>query len=704
MEKLNQFPFVKIITPFCLGIYLGIFQNLYFPVYFLFLPILLFFIALSKNFRKKRLFQGISFFVLLFLLGNIHSYYYNELNNKNHFSKISNKQDYLLGYINESPTQKGGSIKSFVKITGVLRNDSIFACTGNILCYFKKDSLTPQIEYGKNVLLKSNFQNFTPPPNPFQFSAKDYYCFKNIFHVEFSERNEFKFIDGFSGNPFKKFALDVRNGLLENYNKCKIPEKELSVLKALVLGYDDDISDEVILTYSATGVMHILSVSGLHIGVVYLVLKSLLSFLNGTRKKELIKLCLLITFLWMYALVTGFSSSVVRAALMFSIFSWGNTFNYYNNIFNILAFSAFVLLAIEPFYLANVGFQLSYFALIGILLIQPIFTKIYSPKNKIINFAYSTTTVSIAATIGTLAFNLYYYHQFPVYFIPANIVAIPLSTMIIYGGFLQFLFSFFGTIGVWYTNALTFSIYILNKTLEFIENLPYSNLQPISFSKMEGLILIIFFFLFTLYFYQKSTKLFFASLLTLIVFFIYSFTNAYYYSNKSQLLIYKIKNQTAIEISAEGNSIFISNLELYFDQWMQKFHCQPYRSNNHISKTDFINISDISSIKYCSKNIAINNSIISIGKVHFLVVDSQNYSILSKSQLINNFKGIIFKGNFNFFKLDMNLKPMFIFDSTFNNRFKSKLLAKLKKTKKEHWDVNSMGAYLFEEKRDLLNS
>jgi hypothetical protein len=116
----------------------------------------------------------------MLLFGNIQSYYYNELNNKNHFSNFANSQDYLIGYINESPTQKGNSIKSFVRVTGILKNDTIIPCIGNLLCYFKKDTLTSQIEYGKNIILKSNFQEFIAPPNPCQFSAKDYYCFKNI--------------------------------------------------------------------------------------------------------------------------------------------------------------------------------------------------------------------------------------------------------------------------------------------------------------------------------------------------------------------------------------------------------------------------------------------------------------------------------------------------------------------------------------------
>jgi len=705
MEKLNQFPFVKIVIPFCTGIYLGIFQNFYVSFLFFLIPLLLFLISILKKFKNKRIWQGSSYFVFFLMLGNILSFYNNELFRSNHFSKIAiSNQDYLIGYLNESPTIKGESYKSVLKINSVIKDKKKVAAVGNLLVYFKKVDLNEKIKYGQNIIIKANFNEFTPPPNPFQFSAKDYYYFKNIYHVQFSDFGDFRFLNSYSGNPFQKFALETRDNLIELYNKFNIPEDELSVLKALVLGYDDDVSDEVILTYSATGVMHILSVSGLHIGVVYLVLKYLLSFLNGTRKKELLKLILLIVFLWVYSLVTGFSSSVVRAALMFSFFSIGTYFKLFNNIFNILSFSALVLLVIDPFYLANVGFQLSYFALLGILLLQPLFAQWYSSENYIVNFIYSTSTVSIAATIGTLAFNLYYYHQFPLYFIPANIIAIPLSTLIIYGGFVLIPLYLLGYIGELFSLLLTKIITLLNYSLNFIDSLPYSNLQPISFTKLEGFILIVATFFLTMFFYHKSNKLLYAFATVSFIFIFYNSYLFYQKSNTSQLLVYKIKNHTAIEISSRTESIFISKKELYENQWMQKFHCQPYRSNLYISSTKWINDSISVNRNYRTPNFAIKENIIALGKDKFLLLNQSNYHLLHEHKFINNFKGIILSGTFKFINLKMKVKPILIFDSTFNNPFKSSLLAKLKRNDQNFWDVTSMGAFFYEQKSDLINS
>jgi competence protein ComEC len=705
MEKLNQFPFVKIIIPFCIGIYLGIFQNIYFPILFLSIPILLFLISLLKKFRNKRIWQGTSYFVFFIVLGNTLSYYNNELYRKNHFSKIAkNNNDYLIGYIDESPTTKGESYKTVVQINKVFDGKKDYSACGNLLVYFKKEALSDKIKYGQNVIIKANFNEFTSPPNPFQFSAKEYYCFKNIYHVQFSDIGNFRFLSGYSGNYFQKFALETRDNLIDMYDKFKIPQDELSVLKALVLGYDDDVSDEVILTYSATGVMHILSVSGLHIGVVYLVLRYLLSFLNGNRKKELLKLILLIAFLWTYALITGFSSSVVRAALMFSLFSIGTYYKFFNNIFNILSFSAFVLLVIDPFYLANVGFQLSYFALLGILLIQPLFAKWYSSENYIVNFIYSTSTVSIAATIGTLAFNLYYYHQFPLYFIPANIIAIPLSTVIIYGGFLLIPLSLFSKIGALFSLLLTKTITILNSSLNYIDSLPNSNLQPISFTKIEGFVLIVATFFLVMFYYHKSKKLFYAFIFTSLIFIA---TSNYLYfknSNSSQLLVYKIKHQTAIEVSSKGESVFLSKKELFDNQWMQKFHCQPYRSNYYISKTKWISDSVFESRNYSKTYFGLKENIIVVGQAKFLLLNQVNYHLMQDQEFINNFKGIILSGSFKFFNIKNKVKPILVFDSSFNNPFKSSILAKLKKSNQNFWDVTTMGAFFYEQKSNLINS
>jgi len=705
MEKLNQFPFVKIIIPFCIGIYLGIFQSIYIPFLLFIFPVFIFSISFLKKFKNKRIWQGTAYFLFFLILGNVLSFYNNELFRQNHFSKIAiSNQDYLIGYINESPTKKGESYKTVVKIDRVIHNKKVYQAYGNLLTYFKREALSEKIKYGQNIIIKANYNEFTAPPNPFQFSAKEYYCFKNIYHVQFSDVGNFRFLNGYSGNYFQKFALETRDDLIDIYNKFGIPEDELSVLKALVLGYDDDVSDEVILTYSATGVMHILSVSGLHIGVVYLVLRHLLSFLNGNRKKELIKLILLIVFLWTYALITGFSSSVVRAALMFSVFSIGTYYKFFNNIFNILSFSAFILLVIDPFYMANVGFQLSYFALLGILLIQPLFAKWYSSQNYLVNFIYSTSTVSIAATLGTLSFNLYYYHQFPLYFIPANIIAIPLSTLIIYGGFLLIPLTFLGKIGELFSVLLTKIITFLNYSLDFIDSFPNSNLQPISFTKMEGIILIAATFFLTMFYYHKSKKLLYAFISVSIIFTVYTSYIFYEKSNTSQLIVYKIKNQTAIEVSSKKESLFISKKELFENQWMQKFHCQPYRSNFYISNTKWINDSCRENINFYTTNFALNKNIIALGNDKFLLLNQSNYHLIQEQEFINNFKGIILSGTFKFFNVKSSVKPILIFDSTFNNPFKSSILAKLKKNNQNFWDVTTMGAFFYEQKSNLINS
>jgi hypothetical protein len=207
-----------------------------------------------------------------------------------------------------------------------------------------------------------------------------------------------------------------------------------------------------------------------------------------------------------------------------------------------------------------------------------------------------------------------------------------------------------------------------------------------------------------MFYYHKSNKLFYAFVFTSLIFIA---TSNYLYlknSNSSQLLVYKIKHQTAIEVSSKGESVFISKKELFDNQWMQKFHCQPYRSNYYISKTKWISDSVLESRNYSKTYFGLKENIIVVGQAKFLLLNQANYHLLQNQEFINNFKGIILSGSFKFFNIKNKVKPILVFDSSFNNPFKSSILAKLKKSNQNFWDVTTMGAFFYEQKSNLINS
>lgn len=691
----NKIPFVKLLLPFAVGIYFYLFDILFIPFYFFILPVVLFVLGKQKQFRKLNVIQGFAIHLFLFIAGNYLSYLNHEIKYENHFSKIAkNKQGLFWGYVAETPVQKGKSIRVVFEVDQYHYKKNIENVKGKILCYFQKTELAQQIDYGDYLFIPADFSELTPPANPNQFSAKDFFKYQNIFHASFLKNDLFILEKSQSHFNFKKLALHTRSFFIHQIFSMPLSDEAKTIIAALVLGYDDEIDKEVILDFAETGVMHILSVSGLHIGVVFLILQNLLVFLNKDRKKQYLKLFILISFLWFYAYLTGFSTSVVRAALMFSLISLGTTFKLNNNIFNILAFSAFMLLVFNPGYLVNVGFQLSYSALAGILLIQPLFDKIWQPENKVVYFLYSTATVSTAATLGTLPLNLYYYHQFPLYFIPSNILAIPLSTVCIYLGFLLLIFLPFDFIVLFLSKLTNLVIRILNYSLSEMAAWPYSNIQPITFSKAEILFLYIAIIFTLVFIYFPRAKLIKAGLLCFIVYFIYSIYNVFPKVKQTMLVVYQIPGTTAIEIKQQHTSFFISDKSLCYDRWMQKFHCQPFRSEQNIKYTEFIPLNNnLKPQKIYSKNFISNDKFFQYNDKLFAVFDNSDLKVFLIGKNIKT-DYILLQGEFNFFDVRKLYNQYIILDNTFKIRGKTKLLALLKKQNKMVWDIKKDGAFV----------
>jgi competence protein ComEC len=205
-----------------------------------------------------------------------------------------------------------------------------------------------------------------------------------------------------------------------------------------------------------------------------------------TRIKWL-RALILLTGLWMYALVTGLSPSVLRAATMFSFIIAGQALNRQAYIYNSIAASAFLLLLVQPAILFEVGFQLSYMAVIFIVFLHPYLYRLLSFRYKILNSAWSLTCVSLAAQAGTVPLSLFYFHQFPSYFILSNFVVIPAATVIIYGAALLFIASPIPVLLEIFGLLLNKFLQMVNFMIFFIEKMPGSLIANIRFAEWEAI-------------------------------------------------------------------------------------------------------------------------------------------------------------------------------------------------------------------------
>ncbi|MBT8304841.1 MAG: ComEC family competence protein [Bacteroidia bacterium] len=301
---------------------------------------------------------------------------------------------------------------------------------GKLLLNIDKDSLNTALDVDDELYINTRLNDIVGPLNPHQFDYGKYLEKKYVYHQIFASNKEILVVPNTKKSIFG-FAHQIRKTINTKLNQYDFKPNEIAIINAILLGQKQDLSKDMYSQYSAAGVIHILAVSGLHVGIILLILQQIFRPLNRLRKGRNIKIVLILILLWCFATVAGLSPSVVRAVTMFSIVAIGINLKRPTNIFNTLAISMFILLLIKPMFLFDVGFQLSYLAVFSIVWIQPLIYKKWIPKNKVIDYFWQLFTVTLAAQIGVAPLSIFYFHQFPGLFFISNLVIIPLLGIIL---------------------------------------------------------------------------------------------------------------------------------------------------------------------------------------------------------------------------------------------------------------------------------
>lgn len=308
--------------------------------------------------------------------------------------------------------------------------------SGQLLVSLPGGTEIEQFQVDDELLVWTRIDSLAPPLNPHQFSYKAYLEGLGIYQQ--LRLNEDAFIRVEAPSPtLLGFAAKLRNTIVARLREARFGKEALSVVQALLLGQRNDLSSETYEAYKNAGAVHLLAVSGLHIGILLWLLHWLLAPLEGFRNGKSIKLILLLVLLWGYALLAGLSASILRAVSMFSFVAYALYLNRPTNTYNILALSMFfVLLAINPRLLFQAGFQMSYAAVVAIVWIYPLLQKLWSPRIWLLSKAWQLLSVSLAAQLGVLPISLYYFHQFPGLFFVTNLLVIPFLGLVLGLGFL----------------------------------------------------------------------------------------------------------------------------------------------------------------------------------------------------------------------------------------------------------------------------
>lgn len=315
----------------------------------------------------------------------------------------------------------------------VISLDGIYK-TGKVMVSLKLDEGMRTIRYGDTLLSTRKLKEIRPSKNPGAFDFRAYAIKKNFLHQLYLDRKDFIHLPS-AGKNLSVVFIRINERLQNALEKSLIDSDALGVSKALMLGNRKEISDDLTNSYKDAGAMHLLAISGLHVGIILLILSKILSPILYLPRGRILRMILVVCSLWFYAILVGLSASVVRAVTMFSILSVGHTLARQTKLENNLFVSMFILLLIRPRYLFDVGFQLSYAALFGIALTGPVLRKIWRPRSRVIKYVWDLSVISCSAQLGVLPLSIMYFNQFSGLFLFSSLFILPFMGLTLVLGF-----------------------------------------------------------------------------------------------------------------------------------------------------------------------------------------------------------------------------------------------------------------------------
>lgn len=427
------------------------------------------FYVLYRRHNQKNILSFTLIISSFFLLGQVQLLFLNELPINESKTSYSDGKNLVI-QLNEIELNDALQTKAIGTIFRYKKN-RWFSTGTKILIYVegKKASAFNQNDF---ILVASRFANITNKNNPGEFNAVNFWKSKGVFKTCFLTDVDICLLQKNNENWIDKQLTNIRNHLGKLLEK-ELSGKNLAIAKALILGDKSYLDQETRNSFGATGAMHVLAVSGMHIGIISQLLLFIFQFFSQfiQRKSAVFSIVLL---LWIYALLTGFSPSVVRAVFMFSVLMLAQEMGENFSAINTLFFTAFILALINPMVLYDIGFQLSYLAMLGIFTLYKPIAAWYSTKNKLLNYFWQGSAVGFAAQAMTVPLTLYYFHQFPNYFALTNLGIMAISTIAMGFGMGIFILHYIPIVGKIASVILAFSLWSMLAFLQWVEELPGS--------------------------------------------------------------------------------------------------------------------------------------------------------------------------------------------------------------------------------------
>ncbi|MBQ1606156.1 MAG: ComEC/Rec2 family competence protein [Bacteroidales bacterium] len=558
-EEIRRYPFIRLTIPLIVGIVLALLLPMPQWVGWSLLGLSAVCFVVFKHIPKYNiaLATGISVNVFLVAVGLLLASFNVDGEAKD---TLAGYKGFVIGEVADDPKIKENNVSIEINVSAIRDGDEWIETSGRTLLYLEKDSASVLLRTGDRIVFSPELSGIENKGNPEEFDYRKYLAYNMIFSSDYLAGDDWRLVDD-EAVGFRPKLSRLRMKLVGLLRDFGLSDDELGVMSAMTMGYSDILSDEIRHAYSSAGAMHILAVSGLHVGIIYGIIVFLLSFIKNDKLNWL-KVLITITLIWLYALFTGLSPSVSRASLMFSLMSLGKLQKNSPGSLNAVFASMFILLVINPYNLVNIGFQLSYSAVIGIIILQPRLYAIFEVKNKFLDWIWSLTTVSVAAQLATMPLCFYYFHQFSNYFLLTNYVMIPISTIAIWTCFIFFAVSWIPYISTAVAYCLSWLAKAMNYACLTIEGLPFSTAQDIYIDVPQMILLFAIIVLFvTFFFFTKRYSHLFAAVAMCVILAATNLWQSVEASSQKTLVVYNISKTTAINIIDGTDNIMFANLD-----------------------------------------------------------------------------------------------------------------------------------------------
>ncbi len=562
------------------------------------LLIVFYLLTYFQRFRNPFL-SGVAVSLLFASLGGIFAREKDIRHNSDWLGRIYTPGDWIIASLDEPLSAKPKSLKAVARVQFIIQHGSSIPAAGRIILYFRKDTAAALLDYGSQVIFKTPLTEINNSGNPGGFDYKRYSLFQGITHQVFLQAGNYRLLPSKKGNFLKRFILQLRSWVLATLKTNIKDTKELGLAEALLIGYKDDLDKSLVRSYTNTGVVHVIAISGLHLGIIYLLLALLCQPLKTRKHLLKYRAIVIIAGLWLFTLLAGAQPSVLRSAVMFTCIVLGESIERRSSIYNNLAFSAFLLLCYNPYWLWDAGFQLSYAAVLSIVIyMKPVYNLVYF-ENKAMDFLWKMNAVTFAAQLLTIPISIYHFHQFPVYFFLTNFLAVPLSSIILIAEILLCVIFFMPSLAYGCGKIISWMIELMNTYVERVEAIPFALWQGLQINVAQVILLFMLILSFSYWLIEYSKTALICTALAILGFGIFRAHSFRVAAQQQKIIIYNIPQKLAIDFMQGRQCYFIGDASLKKDDPAIGHHLLPsrtlhrttiadtlpglWRRNNHIS-------------------------------------------------------------------------------------------------------------------------